>query len=509
MRFVLSRARSSHWAGERERGSSALLKAMLWIALRLSRSLSEMLLWPITAWFMATSPAARVASREFLARALGREPHRSEIVRHFFTFACAILDRVFLLAGRLDRFTFSVEGLEHVVARIEQGRGCILVGAHLGSFEAMRALGRRAPVRIRPAMFRANAGALTSILERLDPELAAQIIDIGRPDAMLQVRESLDRGDLVAFLADRATDPKRSLAVPFLGVPALFPTGPFRIAAILAVPVVLFHGIRTGRRRYVLHFEPLTDGIAAPARARSEVLRREVGAYVARLEAACRATPFQWFNFYPFWQEADSPRNSPSPTSPARRRRTLGPALALALLALPSPVRAGNGGLLPAVMHMLSSRPSRQTSFHEEKTVRGLTKPLASKGVLIFRRPGYLEKRTSSPIRENLVVDGARVSVAEGEDAPRVLDVDAHPELRVMVDAFLGVLSGDLGVLREHFDVVAEGSVANWRITLLPHDADANALLRSVAVTGSAADIREVRLLQPHGNWDILTVDGG
>jgi predicted LPLAT superfamily acyltransferase len=196
--------------------------------------------------------------------------------------------------------------MEHLRTHIEAGRGCVLLGAHLGSFDAMRAVARSSPVHLRPAMYRANAGALTAIMERLDPELAAQIIDIGKPGAMLQVRECLERGDLVAFLADRATDPKRLIAMPFFGDPALFPTGPFQIATMLRAPMVMFHGIRTGRRRYLLRFEPISepsppadpDFTAGPA----DQLRRSMSSYVGRLEAACRAYPFQWFNFYPFWR---------------------------------------------------------------------------------------------------------------------------------------------------------------------------------------------------------------
>jgi len=296
-------ARLSHWASERERGSALLLRPMAWVSLSLSQVLAEGLLLPITAWFLVTSPGARAASRDYLRRALGRPARISDIARHFFEFARVILDRAHFMAGRGRHYRTELEGLEHLNHHIEAGRGCVLLGAHLGSFDAMRAVARSAPVQVRPAMYRANAGALTAIMERLDPRLAAEVIDIGKPGAMLQVRESLERGDLVAFLADRATDPRRLIAMPFFGEPALFPTGPFQIAAMLRAPIVMFHGIRTGRRRYLLRFEPLPEFIEEHPADRTEALRQIMSGYVSRLEDACRAYPFQWFNFYSFWRQ--------------------------------------------------------------------------------------------------------------------------------------------------------------------------------------------------------------
>ena len=583
----------TQWARERERGGSLPLRMMTWLSLHLSHGLGELILLPVTGWFLATSPAARAASRDYLRRVLGRPVRAADIARHFFTFAQAILDRVFFLAGQAERYETEVEGLDHLLTHIEAGRGCVLLGAHLGSFDAMRALGRHAPVRVRPAMFRANAGALTAILDRLDPVLAARIIDIGRPEAMLQVREALADGDLVAFLADRATDPRRLIALPFLGAPALFPAGPFQIATMLRAPMVMFHGIRTGRRRYVLRFEPLpgdgarteasfpcaplspvhapvlstvhapvplprhpparpgdlsrhgawTDppvkpgddgqkkpgddgakerggerekertstGTESPASNRATALHETMTAYVARLETMCRAHPFQWFNFHDFWRPDTMPRTPPH-TTPGRapHRALTALALSVALLAAPGTARAADdpSALLDTIMGLLAARPGHQNTFREEKTVPHLTRPLVSSGVLIYRRPDHMEKRTLSPLREDLVVDGRRASVTAGDNPPHVLDVDAHAELRVVIDTFIGILSGDLNRLRADFDVTAEGSTALWRITLLPRGPEARKLLRGASVTGRAGAVREVRLLLPRDHWDVMTVDG-
>ena len=234
-------------------------------------------------------------------------------------------------------------------------------------------------------------------------------------------------------------------------------------------------------------------------------------AYVARLETMCRAHPFQWFNFHDFWRPDTMPRTPPH-TTPGRapHRALTALALSVALLAAPGTARAADdpSALLDTIMGLLAARPGHQNTFREEKTVPHLTRPLVSSGVLVYRRPDHMEKRTLSPLREDLVVDGRRASVTAGDNPPHVLDVDAHAELRIVIDTFLGILSGDLNRLRADFDVTAEGSTALWRITLLPRGAEARKLLRGASVTGRAGAVREVRLLLPRDHWDVMTVDG-
>lgn len=298
----MTRPESRDWASQRERGSRGLVRLMFWIMLTLGRQVGQMLLYPITVYFFLASAPARAASRDYLARVLGRAATTAEVLRHFFSFASVIFDRVFLLSGRLDGYRIDVEGLEILTAILDRGCGCVLLGAHFGSFDVLRAVGRAAPVRVRPLMYRRNWGAMTRMLEALDPALAAAIIDIGRPDTMLRAQESVAQGEMIGILADRAPGENRLVEVPFLGAPAAFPAGPFVLAALLRVPVVGFYGIRTGSRRYLVRFEPFAERLVLHRATRQQDLAAAITRYAAGLASACRAHPFNWFNFYPFWE---------------------------------------------------------------------------------------------------------------------------------------------------------------------------------------------------------------
>ena len=122
-----------------------------------------------------------------------------------------------------------------------------------------------------------------------------QIIGLGKPGSMLAVRDRLDEGHLVGLLADRSLESERRVEIPFLGAPARFPVGPFRMAAMLGRPVVLMLGLYRRRPRYDIVFETIA------ARSADEPIEDTMRRYVARLEYHCRSAPYNWFNFYDFW----------------------------------------------------------------------------------------------------------------------------------------------------------------------------------------------------------------
>jgi predicted LPLAT superfamily acyltransferase len=285
------------WLGQRERGSRSLMAVLAWVTLTLGRAFGRLFLPPIAFYFVAFGPRARAASADYLGRVFGRPARLGEIYRHFHTFASAIHDRVLLLAGRADGFDVTVHGDQPFDAALAEGRGCVLLGAHVGSFEALRSVGAaRRGLRVRMVMATGNAARIQSVFGGIRPESADWIIPVGTPTALLRARESLERGEVVGILADRVWRRKRATALPFLGAPARFPLGAFRVAAALGAPVMLGLGLYRGGNRYDVHFERLDQ----PGDTAATLLER----YVARLEHHCHLAPYNWFNFYDFWSEA-------------------------------------------------------------------------------------------------------------------------------------------------------------------------------------------------------------
>ena len=279
----------------------AVLRFMVWLSLFLGRRLSRVVLYPIAAYFVVFAPKAKRASKAYLSRALGRTARLPDGCRHVLTFASVVHDRVYWLRGRHDLFEIEVIGESHLATLRQQGRGMVFAGGHFGSFEALRAVGERHGIDTRMLMFPDNARKVTAALTSINPALANSVIGLGRPDSVLRVRDHLQNGGSVGILADRMLGEDKSRDIPFLGEPAPFPVGPWRLAAMLAAPVVFMAGCYLGGNRYQLVFEPIIDFAQVPAEKRASAMQEAQDRFVELLEARCRQAPWNWFNFYDFW----------------------------------------------------------------------------------------------------------------------------------------------------------------------------------------------------------------
>ncbi len=298
-----SKATRADWTRRPERSNAATLRLMTWISLTLGRRAGRAVLALIAGYFLLFAPSARRASRDYLARVLGRPPRPRELFRHFHAFASTIHDRVYLLNERFDLFDLRVHGGELVSDLVARGEGVFLMGAHLGSFEVIRALGRQQPgMRVAMVMYEENARKINEALAAINPAATQDIIPLGQVDSMLQVKAQLEAGALVGMLGDRGLGGDARVTADFLGAPAAFPAGPWRMAAMLRRPVLLMVGLYRGGNRYDIHFEPLADFTAVTRETREAAQVAAIARYAERLEHYLREAPSNWFNFFDFWQ---------------------------------------------------------------------------------------------------------------------------------------------------------------------------------------------------------------
>jgi predicted LPLAT superfamily acyltransferase len=282
-----------------------MLRVMTWISLRLGRRAGRVVLHLIASYFLLFAPAGRRASSDYLRRALGRPPHWRDLYRHFFTFAATIHDRVYLVNRRFELFDVEVHGEDTLRRLLAGGKGLFLMGAHLGSFEVIRAIGRKdTDLRVAMVMHQENAQKINAMLAAINPEAVEDIIGLGHIDSMLKVRERLDAGGVIGMLADRTPGNDTVYPVQILGTNANLPSGPFRMAALLRRPVVFMTGLYLGGNRYAIHFDPLADFSTVARAQRDAALEVAITRYAALLDQYCRKAPYNWFNFFDFWQPA-------------------------------------------------------------------------------------------------------------------------------------------------------------------------------------------------------------
>ncbi len=282
-----------------------MLRVMAWISLRLGRRVGRLVLHLIASYFLLFAPASRRASSQYLRRVLGRAPHWRHLYQHFFSFAATIHDRIYLVNRRFELFELEVHGEDMLGRMIADGKGLFLMGAHLGSFEVIRALGRKnTDLRITMVMHQENAQKINAMLTAINPGTVEDIIGLGHIDSMLKVRERLDDGYVVGMLADRTPGTSGNetfFPVNILGADTRLPSGPFRMAAMLRRPVLFMTGLYLGDNRFAIHFEPLADFSSIERNQRDAAIEAAITRYAALLDQYCRQAPYNWFNFFDFW----------------------------------------------------------------------------------------------------------------------------------------------------------------------------------------------------------------
>lgn len=292
------------WQERPEGGGVFALKLIRSFALLCGRSAARLALYPITAYFLLRRGPERRASRAYLERITGRSVRWWQVARHIHCFAAVTLDRVFLLSENFKRFDIRIHGREQVHALWQQGRGMLLLGSHLGSFDVLRVFGALTPgIQVKVVIDLAQNPAMTAIMNALNPALAASVINARQHGTAtaLAIKEALDQGALVTLLVDRAQPGNAVVPVDFLGRPAPLPTSPWLLAAALQVPVVLCFGLYRGGNRYDLHFEPFAETLVIERQQREIALSGVVQRFADRLAHYTRGAPYNWFNFYDFW----------------------------------------------------------------------------------------------------------------------------------------------------------------------------------------------------------------
>jgi predicted LPLAT superfamily acyltransferase len=312
------------WYRIRERGTLLGFRIMLGllrlVGPRAVRVVADGVLVP---YFFVTSRRARQASRAYLARlraqsgplpGLPGEPGPGAVFRHFRSFTRSTVDKVLAWSGCHSGIELDPADLEAFMAQRAGGRGTLFLGAHLGNLEMLRALGRgQGLTGLNAVIYGRNAARFHEILELVNPGFAADLMRVEQvtPDTAIRMQQKLERGECLFIIADRPAprtpdqaegSNQRTVQVPFLGAPAAFPCGPYFLAHLLRCPVYLVHCVYDGTR-YRVRLEPFAERIELPRAGRQAAMAEWAARYARSLEAQCRATPFQWFNFFDFWAE--------------------------------------------------------------------------------------------------------------------------------------------------------------------------------------------------------------
>ena len=293
------------WLAMPEVGGELGIYFLVFTCTIFGRASARMLLPLVALYYLAFHGTARDASRRWLEKIHGQGHVTLRMMHsHLLRFAQVALDRLFFIRHQTWRFDIRIHGDEHLRAIRASGRGVIFLGAHMGSFEAMRVLADADGAIVNILVYFRNARMINSVLQKFDPNMKMRLIDIRPGDVgfMLELKECIERGEHVAILGDRIGLGGESVKADFMGEPAHFPSGVYFLAAMLRCPVYLLLALHSGKNRYDLYCEKFADQIELPRGARREGAAGYSQSFAHRLEYYGRMAPENWFNFFDFWE---------------------------------------------------------------------------------------------------------------------------------------------------------------------------------------------------------------
>jgi len=306
--------RRGHWSGLEERGAVLGMKILFVGYKFFGRAVFRIMLFPVMTYFYLTSSSARRASRQFLdrveatrARVDGKPSKRLSGFRHFLQFGESILDKTAQWAGVRSKENIHYVAPELYEQVISYERGGVFIGSHLGNLEALRAYGDlKQGLTVNALVFTRHSLKFMQFLEEANPDAVKNILQVDAlgPESVIRMQSKIESREWIAMVADRTsiTDTGRSRKCDFLGHPAHFPEGPFILASLLDCPVYFLFCLKEDGK-YNVHLEKLADPLELPRATRKEDIERAVQRYAALLERHCLAVPYQWYNFFDFWQE--------------------------------------------------------------------------------------------------------------------------------------------------------------------------------------------------------------
>jgi len=299
-----------HWQQQREHGNVHGILFLVWVCRHLGRrAVHAVLIFPCLFFFIFAA-RARQASRQYLANALGKKPSAGQVFWHIYTFGRISVDRFFFLMRKADKFELHCEGAEIFEEILAHHTGALFFLSHVGNFDALREVGiENSDCKIRLLLDSEITPNAMQVFRTLSSELAQNIIDRRQydgPALALKLNDELLQGNMIGIMVDRIYGEERSIPLSFFGKRAHFPIGPWQLAQVLKVPVVLCFGLYCGGNKYLLKFTRLPDFKQVARGERESQLENEMRLYVQQLEETLRLQPYNWMNFYPFWIDASA-----------------------------------------------------------------------------------------------------------------------------------------------------------------------------------------------------------
>ncbi|HCZ36858.1 MAG TPA: lipid A biosynthesis acyltransferase [Cytophagales bacterium] len=224
------------------------------------------------------------------------------VYTNYYRFGQTLLDKIVIMAGIQNKFTYHFDGEENLLAIASQKKGGILLSAHVGNWEVAGHFLERIKTTMNVVMFDGEHQQIKDYLQQVTGNRKFNAIVIKEDFShVYAIGEALQKNEMVCIHADRFMDITKTTPVRFLGEEALFPNGPFTLAAAFHVPVSIVYAFKETNKHY--HFFGSKPISRTEDESKQAYTQRLMQLYVSELEVKMKTYPEQWFNYYNFWEK--------------------------------------------------------------------------------------------------------------------------------------------------------------------------------------------------------------
>jgi predicted LPLAT superfamily acyltransferase len=222
------------------------------------------------------------------------------IYKNNYLLGQTLLDKMVVFAGLKNQFTYHFDGIENLKQIGAIGKGGILLSAHVGNWEMAGHHLEHVNMKINIVMFDGEHQNIKKYLEQIGEKNYKVIVIKNDMSHVYAIGAALANNELVCMHADRYLDGNKTMSINFLGKEALFPAGPFSLAAGFNVPVSIVFAFKETSRHY--HYFGSTLMHRNENESKTDFAQRLTSYYVSDVENKLRKYPEQWFNYYDFWK---------------------------------------------------------------------------------------------------------------------------------------------------------------------------------------------------------------
>jgi predicted LPLAT superfamily acyltransferase len=265
-----------------------------------------LLLWPVITTYVLGSRKIHRLTLPYLSHRFpdhGRLARWRDTHRIMLAFGRVLVDRAWLGLRPGAALQGCLEGQDELLALAAEGRGVVVLIAHVGNWQTAMAQITGMQVPINSLMHYQEEAVAKHYFDLRKKEMPFKIIKSdGFMGGLVEATAALQRGEVVTIMGDRyAGGP--ATEVEFLGAKVRLPAAAYSLAAATGSPVAVLLAAKTGRRQYSMKLWE----VCRPEPSDRENRRRDMQKWAQRfadaLEEYLREYPYQWYNFFDFWSQ--------------------------------------------------------------------------------------------------------------------------------------------------------------------------------------------------------------